>query len=84
VSITLNLPPHIEDLLRQRAAATGQDLQHTALAVLTLGLSLNDEDFFAALEGIQQGLKDFEQGNFSSLEDFVADQNQKHGFALEP
>ena len=72
MSITLDLPPHIEDLLHQRAAATGQDLQHTALAVLTLGLSLNDEDFFAALEGIQQGLKDFEQGNFSSLDDFVA------------
>jgi hypothetical protein len=84
VSITLDLPPHIEALLHQRAVATGQDLQHTALAVLTLGLSLKDDDFFAALDGIQQGLKDFEQGNFSSLEDFVVEQNQQHGLALEP
>ena len=84
MSITLDLPPHIEALLHQRAAATGQDLQHVALAVLTLGLSLKDDDFFAALEGIQLGLKDFEQGNFSSLEDFVAEQNQQHGLTLEP
>lgn len=84
MSIILDLPPHIEALLHQRAAATGQDLQHTALAVLSLGLSLDDDDFFAALEGIQQGLNDFERGNFSSLEDFVADQNQRYGLALEP
>jgi hypothetical protein len=84
MSITLDLPPHIEALLQQRAAATGQDLQHTALAVLTLGLSLNDEDFFAALEGIQQGLNNFERGDFSSLEDFITDQNHKYGLALEP
>jgi hypothetical protein len=82
MAITLDLPPHIEALLYQRAAATGQDLQSTALAVLTLGLSLNDDDFFAALEGIQQGLDDFEQGKFSSLEDFVAEENQKYGLAL--
>lgn len=84
MSITLDLPPHIEALLHQRADAAGQDLQHMALAVLTLGLSLKDDDFFAALEGIQQGLNDFDQGHFSSLEDFVADQNQKNGLALEP
>ena len=83
MSITLDLPPHIETLLHQRAAATGQDIQHTALAVLTLGLSLKDDDFFAALAGIQQRLEDFEQGNFSSLDDFIAEQNQKHGLALE-
>lgn len=83
MSITIELPPYIEELLHQRAAAAGQDIQHTALAVLTLGLSLKDDDFFAALEGIQQGLKDCEQGNFSSLDDFVAEQNQKHGLALE-
>ena len=84
MSITLELPPHIEALLHQRAEATGQDIQHTALAVLTLGLSLKDDDFFAALEGIQQGLKDSDQGHFSSLEAFIVEQNQKHGLALEP
>jgi hypothetical protein len=45
-------------------------------------LSLND-DFFAAIEGIQQGLDDFEQGRFSSFEDFIAEQNEKHGLSLE-
>ncbi|MFH7244415.1 MAG: hypothetical protein ACHWZW_16385 [Spirulina sp.] len=84
MSITLDLPPHIEALLHQRAAVTGQDLHHTALALLSLGLSLDDDDFFAALEGIQKGLDDFAQGEFSSLEDFVTEQNRKYGLALEP
>lgn len=82
MSLTLELPPQVETLLRQRAEATGEDIQHIAVAVLTLGLSLN-EDFFAALEGIQQGLDDFEQGRFSSFEDFIAEQNEKHGLSLE-
>lgn len=84
MSITLDLPPQVETLLRQRAEATGQDIQHIAVAVLALGLSLNDDDFFAALDGIQRGLDDFEQGQFSSLADFIAEQNEKHGLTLEP
>jgi hypothetical protein len=35
------------------------------------------------IEGIQQGLDDFEQGRFSSFEDFIAEQNEKHGLLLE-
>jgi hypothetical protein len=52
--------------------------------VLTLGLSLDDRDYFESLHGIQQGLEDFEQGRFSSLEDFVSEQNQKYGLSLQP
>jgi predicted transcriptional regulator len=83
MSITLDLPPKIEALLQQRAKSTGQDISQMALAVLTLGLSLDDGDFFEALKGIQRGLDDFEQGEFSSLEDFIAEQNQKYGLSLE-
>ena len=83
MSITLELPPKIEALLRQRAESTGQDISQMALSVLALGLSLDDKDFFAALKGIQRGLDDFEQGQFSSLEEFVAEQNQKYGLSLE-
>jgi hypothetical protein len=83
MSITLDLPPKVEALLRQRAESTGQDISQMALAVLTLGLSLDDQDFFEALKGIQHGLDDFEQGQFSSLEDFIAEQNQKYGLSLE-
>ncbi len=68
MSITLDLPPKIEALLRQCAESTGQDISQMALAVLTLGLSLDDQDFFEALKGIQRGLNDFEQGQFSSLD----------------
>jgi hypothetical protein len=34
------------------------------LPVLAFGLSFDEPDFFEALEGIQQGLDDFEQGRF--------------------
>jgi predicted transcriptional regulator len=84
MSITLDLPPQLEALLRQRADITGQNLSQFALAALTLGLSLDDQDFFDSIAGIQRGLDDFEQGQFSSLEDFVAEQNQKYGLTLEP
>lgn len=84
MSITLDLPPNIEALLRHRAESTGQEISQIALAVLTLGLSLDDQDFLESLSGIQQGLDDFEQGRFSSLEDFVAEQNQKYGLSLQP
>lgn len=84
MSITLDLPPQIEALLRQRAETTGQDIGKIAIAVMTLGLSLGDTDFFEAIEGIQRGLDDFEQGRFSSLEDFIAQQNQKYDITMEP
>ncbi|WP_293351648.1 MULTISPECIES: hypothetical protein [unclassified Microcoleus] len=68
MSITPTLPPKIEALLRQRAENTGQDIASIVLAVLAFGLSFDESDFFEALEGIQRGLDDFEQGQFSSLE----------------
>ena len=40
-------------------------------------------DFVESITGIQQGLDDFEQGKFLSLEDFVIEQNQKYGLSLE-
>lgn len=83
MSITLDLPTKIETLLRQRAETTGQDIKQIAIAVLTLGLSLKDEEFFEAIESIQHGLNDFEEGKFSTLESFIAEQNEKHGLSLE-
>jgi hypothetical protein len=82
MSITLDLPPQVETLLRQRAETTGPDVGQIAIAVLAWGLSLDDEDFFVTLNGIQRGLNDFGQGHFSTLDDFVAEQNQKYGLAL--
>lgn len=83
MSITLELPPQIETLLRHRAKTTGQDIEKIAIAVLSWGLNLNDDDFFETLDGIQRGLNDFEQGEFSSFDDFITEQNQKYGLALE-
>ena len=40
MSVTLDLPPNIEALLRQRAERSGQEMSKMALTLLTLGLSL--------------------------------------------
>ena len=60
MSIILDLPPQIETLLRQRAETTGQDIRQLAIAVLTLGLSMGDEEFFESIEGIQRSFNDIE------------------------
>ena len=60
MSIILDLPPQIETLLRQRAETTGQDIRQLAIAVLTLGLSMGDEEFFESVEGIQRDSNDIE------------------------
>ncbi|MEB3292105.1 MAG: hypothetical protein VKJ24_02995 [Synechococcales bacterium] len=83
MTLTLSLPPDIETLLIQRAERSGQDISSLAIALLSIGLSSAGDDFFAAVDGIQRGLDDFEQGQFSSLEDFVTEQNQKYGLKLE-
>jgi predicted transcriptional regulator len=83
MTLTLNLSPDLETLLMQRAERTGQELSSLAIALLSVGLSSEGDDFFDTVDGIQRGLDDFEQGQFSSLEDFVAEQNQKYGLTLE-
>lgn len=83
MTLTLTLPPNIEALLQQRAEQTGQDVASIAVALLAYGLSFDEKDFFEALDGIQQGLDDFEQGRSSNLKDFVAEQNKKYGLSIE-
>ncbi len=80
---TFGLPIDVETLLIQRAERSGQDLSSLAVTLLSIALSSEGDDFFAAVDGIQQGLADFEQSRFSSLEDFVTEQNQKYGLKLE-
>jgi predicted transcriptional regulator len=83
MTLTLTLSPQLEALLQKRAEQAGKDVSSLALAVLAFGLSIDEPDFFEALEGIQRGLDDFERGDFCSFEDFVAEQNQKYGLSLE-
>ena len=73
MTLTLTLPPEIEALLRQRADRTGQDVSSIAVALLAFGLSFDEQDFFEALEDIQAGCDDFEQGRFCSFQEFVSD-----------
>lgn len=83
MTLTLTLPPQLESLLRDRAERTGQDIASLVLAILAFGLSLDETEFFEAIEDVQRGLEDFEAGQFGSLEAFMAEQNKKYGLALE-
>ena len=46
-----------------------------AIALLSIDLHSEGDDFLDAIYGVQRRLDNFEQGRFSSLEDFVAEQN---------
>ncbi len=83
MTLTLNLPSEVEALLLQRSQRLGVEVSSVAIALLALRLSAEDEDFLEAVDGIQRGLDDFEKGQFLSLDEFVAEQNQKYGLSLE-
>lgn len=45
MTLTLSLPPDIETLLKQRAERSRQDLSSLAIALLSIGLSSEGDDF---------------------------------------
>lgn len=82
--LTITLDPTTEAQLRAKAKDQGQDINTLAAQLLTALLTWEDQETQAAIAGIQQGLDDFEAGNFRSFDDFVAEQQQKHGLPTTP
>jgi predicted transcriptional regulator len=72
VSIVVSLSPELEALLREKAARQGQEISLTAAEILANALAWEIQDSEEAIEGIQQGLDDFEAGRFRSFDDFAA------------
>jgi predicted transcriptional regulator len=71
MSIVLTLTPELEALLRGRADRQGQDVNLVASELLANILAWEEQDFEEAVQGIQQGLDDFEAGRFRSFDDFA-------------
>lgn len=78
MAIVITLSPELEALLRHRAAQQGQDPNLVASELLASVLVWEAQDSEAAIQGIQQGLDDFEAGRSRSFQDFAEEQRRKY------
>lgn len=78
MTLTIQLPPEAERLLRERATREGQAAETIASALLADALAWEQEDSAEAVEGIRRGLEDFEAGRCRSFQEFAEGQRQKH------
>ncbi|BAZ79765.1 hypothetical protein PN497_16170 [Sphaerospermopsis kisseleviana CS-549] len=82
MAIVVSLSPELEARLREKAAQQGQDISFVAAELLENILDWELQDSEAAIQGIQQGLEDFEAGRFRSFDDFADEQRFKYN--LQP
>jgi len=80
MSIAISLSPEIEALLREKANREGQDISLVAAQLLTRILEREARDSEEAIEGIHEGLNDFELGRFRSFDEFAKSQRTKYSF----
>lgn len=78
MTIEITLTPELEEQLRKKALDRGQDISLVAAELLTSVLESEAQDLEEAIPGIQQGLDDFNTGNFRSFDEFAAEQRRKH------
>jgi hypothetical protein len=81
MSIVVTLSPELEIMLRNRAAACGQDVNLVTSELLTSVLEWESQDSIEAVKSIQQGLDDFAAGKFRSFHDFAEEQRLKHNLS---
>lgn len=78
MTIVIDLTPELEEQLRRQAILRGQDVSLVAADLLASVLEWEAQDSEEAIKGIQQGLDDFEIGNFRSFNEFADDQRRKY------
>ncbi len=78
MTIVINLTPELEEQLRKKATHQGQDISLVAAELLASILEWEAQDSEDAIKGIQQGLDDFEAGNFRSFNEFADEQRRKY------
>ena len=67
MSIVISLSPELAALLHDRSARQGQDVSLVASHLLASVLAWEEQYSEEAIEGIQQGLDDFEAGQLRSF-----------------
>lgn len=78
MAIVVNLSPERKAQLRNKAALQGRDISIVAAELLTTLLEWEATDLSEAIEGIQQGLDDFEDGHYRSFDQFAEEQHKKY------
>lgn len=78
MSIVVTLSPELEALLHDRAAWQGQDVSLVASELLASVLEWETQDLEEAIKVVQQGLDDFEAGQFRSFQEFAEEQHHKY------
>lgn len=83
MTIVVTLSPELEALLRDKAARRGQDVSLVASQLLASVLEWEAQDSEEAIKGIQQGLNDFEAGQFRSFQEFAEEQRRKYNLPVD-
>lgn len=78
MAIVVSLNPELEARLRQKAAQQGKDVSSVASELLESILEWELQDSQEAIEGIAQGLEDFEAGRYRSFDEFAEEQRRKY------
>ncbi|HEY9853793.1 MAG TPA: hypothetical protein V6D28_30260 [Leptolyngbyaceae cyanobacterium] len=83
MAIMVTLSPEAEARLRERAEQQGKDISVVAAELLSSALEWETKDIQEAVEGIQQGLDDFEKGRFRSFAQFAQEQRRKYNLLVD-
>jgi predicted transcriptional regulator len=83
MTIVITLSPELETLLLDRAARQGQEVNLVASELLAGVLEWQEQDSAEAIEGIQQGLDDFEIGRFRNFQEFAEEQRLKYNLPTD-
>ena len=78
MTITLDLSPYLEAKLKDKALQEGKEINQVITELLATLLEWETEHKKEAIKGIQQGLTDFELGNYRSFDDFSEEQHGKY------
>ncbi|NER45165.1 MAG: hypothetical protein F6J92_00265 [Symploca sp. SIO1A3] len=76
--IVVTLNPKLEALLRDKAFPQGQAIELVASKLLASVLEWEEQDLEETIKGVQQGLDDFEAGQFRSFQEFADEQRRKY------
>ncbi|XWK88855.1 MAG: hypothetical protein U7127_01975 [Phormidium sp.] len=83
MAIVITLSPELEARLRDQAVRQGQDVNLLASELLANILEWEAQDSEAAIKGIQQGLENFETGQFRSFDEFAQEQRRKYNLSAD-
>ncbi len=84
MTIVVTLSPELEKLLQEKTAPQGQDISLVASELLANALMQEMQESEEAIQGIQQGLDDFEAGKYRSFQEFAEEQRHKYNLPADP